>query len=163
MIRHRGAYSFAVAGDEIDDAGRDSSLFTSFHEVVSRERRVFSRFDDNGVSANQCRNQFPRRNRHWKVPRRDQSAKTDRLADAHRKLVAHLSRSGEAVQATAFARSVVSAVDSFLNVAAGFFQNLAHLARHVGCELFLVLDQYLAETEQDFSAFGCGRVTPAIE
>ena len=52
------------------------------------------------------------------------------------------------MKTTAFAGSVVSAVDSFLNVAAGFFQNLAHLARHVGGELFLVLDQYLAETKK---------------
>src|SRR6185369_7813912 len=69
----------------------------------------------------------------------------------------------EAVQTTALTRGVVSAVDRFLNVAAGFFQNLAHLARHVGGVLFLVLDQDLAESKQKFSALGCGSVTPAIE
>src|SRR5215211_413847 len=67
------------------------------------------------------------------------------------------------MKTTAFAGRVVSAIDSFLNVAAGFFQYLTHLARHIGGELFLVCDQYLAETKENFSAFGCRRVTPAIE
>ncbi len=89
--------------------------------------------------------------------------KTNRLAHAHRKLVAHLSGRGEPVKSPSFAGGVVSAVNCFLNVAAGFFQNLAHLARHVRGELFLVADQDLAETKQQFSAFGGRRVAPAIE
>src|SRR5262249_34681112 len=118
---HCRADTLAIAGNEINHTRRDSCLFAGFHQVVSRKRCIFSGFDDDSVAANQCWNQFPRRNRHWKIPRRDQTAKTDWLADTHRKLVAHLGRTSEAVKTPAFARSVVSAVDSFLNVAASFF------------------------------------------
>ena len=88
-------------------------------------------FDDDGVAADQRRNQFPRRNRHREIPRRDQPAQTDRLAHAHRKLVGHLGRCRESVKPSPFAGSVVSAVDGFLHVAAGLLQDLAHLAGHV--------------------------------
>src|ERR1051325_1184589 len=119
MVGHGGADSFAIAGDEIHDAWWNARFFTSLHEVVSGEWRIFGGFEYHGIAANQCRNQFPGWDCHRKIPRRDQTAKTNRLAHAHRKLVAHLSGGCEPVQATAFAGGVVSAIDCFLNVAAG--------------------------------------------
>ena len=56
------------------------------------------------------------------------------------------------MQPTAFARSVVCAIDCFLNVAAGFFQNFAHLARHVGGVLLLVAHQNLAHAKHEFGS-----------
>src|SRR5688572_4038626 len=163
MIRHPGADSFAVAGNKVHNARWYACFFTSLDEVVSRKWSVFSGFDYNGVAADQRGYKFPRWNRHRKIPRSDQATETDRLTHTHRKLAAHLGRSREAVQATSFASCVVRAVDCFLNVATSLFQHLAHFASHVGGELFLVPDQYLAQSKQDFSTLRCGRVTPAIE
>ena len=67
------------------------------------------------------------------------------------------------MQSSTFARSVVSAVNCFLNVAAGFFQDLAHLARHVRGKPVLIANQNLAQTEKNFRASGGGRVAPAIK
>src|SRR6185369_10693533 len=163
MVGHGRADSFAITSDEVHNTRRNAGFFTSFDEIVSREWRIFSRFEYDGVSANQRGDEFPGRDRHRKVPRRNQTANTDRLAHAHRKLVAHLSGTGESVQTSPFAGGVVSAIDCFLNVAAGFFQHLTHFASHVRGEFFLVANQDLTETEKHFGAFWCGRVAPAIE
>ena len=63
---------------------------------------------------------------------------------------------------TTLARSVVGAVNRFLNVAASLFQDFAHLARHVRAVTFLIANQNLAETEKNFRATRRRRATPAI-
>ena len=135
MVDERRADVCAVAVDEIDDAFRNARFFARFDEIESRKRHVLARFDDDRVAADERRDQLPRRDRHREIERRDQPAKPDRLADAHREFVRHLGRRRKAVQTPAFARRVIGAVDRFLHVAAGFLQNLAHLAGHVAREL----------------------------
>src|SRR5207244_3738072 len=95
---------------------------------------AFGRFDYDGVAADERRDQFPGRNRHRKIPWRNQAAETDRLAHAHRKLVRHFGWSSKAMQPPSLTGGVVSAIDSFLHIAAGLFQDLAHFTRHVGRE-----------------------------
>src|SRR6185503_2512748 len=89
--------------------------------------------------------------------------KSDRLSDAHGKLIRHLSRSSEAVQSSSFAGRVVSAIDSFLHITAGLFQDLAHFAGHVSSEAILIADQNLAEAKQNFGALGSWHAAPTVE
>ena len=56
------------------------------------------------------------------------------------------------MQTATFAGSVVSAIDGFLDIAAGFFQNLAHLARHVRGVLLLVAHENLANAKHEFGS-----------
>ena len=63
----------------------------------------------------------------------------DRLADAHRPLVGQLARGRVAEHAPALPGHQVGDVDAFLDVAARLGQDLAHLARHLAREAFLVL------------------------
>ncbi len=64
------------------------------------------------------------------------------------------------MQSPPFARSVKSHIDRFLHVATGFFQHLAHLARHVLRELFFAFDQNLAEPVKYLRALRRGRGSP---
>ncbi len=67
------------------------------------------------------------------------------------------------MQPSSFAGRVVSAVDRFLHVAAGLFEHLAHLARHVRGKALLVADENLAEAKENLRAPRRRRVAPTVE
>ena len=69
-----------------------------FDEIDRRKRHVLAGFDNDGVAANERRDQLPRRDRHRKIEWRDQPANPDRLTNAHREFVRHLGRRRKAVQ-----------------------------------------------------------------
>ena len=142
----------AAAGDEVDDAARDAGLFEDLDEVERRERRQRRRLEHDGVAADQRRDDLPRRDRHRKIPRRDDRADAERLTHRHRELVAQLGRHGLAVLAPPFARHEEGHVDRFLDVAARFVEDLAHLARHVARERLLALGEQLRGAEQHLGA-----------
>ena len=62
----------------------------------------------------------------------------------HGELAAQLGGSGLAEEAAAFAGHVVGGVDGLLHVAAGFGEDLAHLAGHLAGVLLFALGQELA-------------------
>ena len=64
------------------------------------------------------------------------------------------------MQPAAFARGVVCTVDRLLNIAARFFQDLAHFAGHFARELVLLCAKDLAEREQKLCATRSRRATP---
>ena len=67
------------------------------------------------------------------------------------------------MQTSSFTGRVVSAVNGFLHIAARFFQNLPHFARHVGGETILIANQNFAEAKKYFGASGSGRAAPTIK
>jgi hypothetical protein len=72
----------------------------------------------------------------------------DGPAEAHGPLGAELRRHGMTEQAAAFGGGVVGGVDSFLHVAPGFRQHLAHFAGHRVRDGLLALDQQVAHPAQ---------------
>src|SRR3954451_3404551 len=64
------------------------------------------------------------------------------------------------MKATAFTGGVIGAIDCFLNVTAGLFQDLAHFARHIRGVLILVTNQNLTYSKQDLSATWRRHATP---
>ena len=77
-------------------------------------------------------------------------------------LVGQLRRHGVPVQAAAFARRVVAAVDRFLHVAARLFDHLAHLARHLAGEVFLALHEDAGRFEQHLGPTRRGHQPPFL-
>ena len=145
----RRAGAGAVAGHEVDHAGRQAGVGQRLHEVDGRERRLLGRLEHHGVAADQGREDLPGGHRDREVPGGDQPAQADRLADRHRELVAQLGRRRLAVEAAALAGHQLRHVDGFLHVAAGLGDDLAHLARHVAREPVLALGEQLRRPEQD--------------
>ena len=68
----------------------------------------------------------------------------------HGELVLQLRGRGLAEEAAAFAGHVVGGVDGFLHVAAGFGEDLAHLAGHVAGVLLFALCEELAGLDRGF-------------
>ena len=73
--RQRRADLVAAAGDQVDDALRDAGLLEHLDEVQRRQRRLRRRLEDDGVAADQRRDDLPRRDRHREIPRRDDRAR----------------------------------------------------------------------------------------
>ena len=121
-------------------------------EVQRRQRRLRRGLEDDGVAADQRRDDLPRRDRHREIPRRDDRADAERLAHRHRELVAQLRRHRLAEHAPPLAGHVEGHVDRFLDVAARLVQDLPHLAGHVARELLLARGDDLRRLEEDLRA-----------
>src|SRR6185295_5073870 len=78
--------------DDVDDARRNTRVVQQLDEALAERRRVRRRLEDDGVSADERRQDLPGGNRDREVPRRDHTDDTDRLAHAHVELVAELGR-----------------------------------------------------------------------
>ena len=64
----------AIAGHEVDDAGRQAGVGQRLHEVDGRERRLLGRLQHHGVAADQGREDLPGRHGDREVPGGDQAA-----------------------------------------------------------------------------------------
>ena len=71
MLDQSGADVGAEAGDDVDDAGRESGLLDQLHELERRRRRELRRLDHHGVAGSQRRRQLPRHQQQRRVPRND--------------------------------------------------------------------------------------------
>ncbi len=148
--------------DHVHDTRRHTGFFEDADEVMCRERRQLGRLEDDGVAAHERGDDLPRWDRHREVPRRDDRADAERLADRHRTLVAQFRRHGLSVLPSPFPREEERHVDRFLHVAARFVQHLPHLARHVTRERLLPLDEDLGRTEEDLGALRRWRQPPCV-
>ena len=128
ITAHRFADRRAAALHQVDDAAGHSGVSKGADELGAAHGRVGGRLEDNGVAADQGVERFPGGNGHGKVPRRDQSADADRLADGEAELVGQFRRGRVAVEASAFAGGQFGHVDGLLHVAAAFGDGLAGLA-----------------------------------
>src|SRR5580692_7531351 len=110
MSNDRGAgLTFAV--DEVDHLGWKARFEENLDEQVPGHRNIFGRLEDACVSAHECGEHFPRRNREWEIERRDDSRDTDRTAETHGPLVPQLARHGVAEHPASFSRGVECGVD----------------------------------------------------
>ncbi len=160
MFHNRHAGFGAVSGHNIDHTLRHARVGERADEVERGKRRILGRFDDAGVAADEGWEDLPRRNRHREIPRRDHPADADRLAHGHGELVRQLGRDGGPEQAAAFSSHKVAGVDGLLRVAAGFLDDLAHLAGHVTRVLFFTFKEHFRSAENDFSAVRRGDEAP---
>ncbi len=69
----------AVAGDDVDDAGRQPDLDADLGEGERGQRRELGRLQHDGVSCGQRRRDLPRQHQQREVPRDDLAADADRL------------------------------------------------------------------------------------
>ena len=68
----------AVAGDDVDDAGRQFRLLEDLGQHEGTQRRRLGRLQDAGVARGQGRREFPRRHQQREVPRDDLPGDTER-------------------------------------------------------------------------------------
>ena len=157
------AESAARAEHEVEHALREPRGLEDLHEPHRQHRRVRRRLEDDAVPEHEGGHDLPRRDRERKVPWCDGRDDAERCPHRHRPLVRELRRHDVAELAASLARGVVGHVDALLDIATGFGEDLAHLARHLSRELLLALEHDLAGLVQDLAALG-GRVqAPGVE
>jgi ParB family chromosome partitioning protein len=76
--RRPGAGS--VAGDDIENALRESGLQRERGQTQCGERRLFRRFQHDAAAGGEGRADLPDRHQQWKIPRNDRPDHADRLA-----------------------------------------------------------------------------------
>jgi hypothetical protein len=153
----------AGAGDHVHDPRRQPRFLEGVEEVHDGERRVRGGLDHHGVAEDQGRHHLPRRDGHGEVPRSHEAGHSYRHPHGHLHLLLQLGRRRLAELAASLAGHVIRHVDGFLDVAFRLVQDLAHLARHVPCEVVLAAHEDLGGAVEDLAAFGCGRIAPARE
>ena len=154
VARQRSAYGGAAAAYKVKHAARHTCLGEHLHQVVNRQRRVLGGLNHHGIPADQSGHDLPGRNRHREIPWSNHGAHANGLAHAHGKLVRQFRRRGLAKKPPPFARHVIRHVDSFLNVAARFREDLAHLAGHVLGKLFFAQQEKFCRAKQYLRALG---------
>jgi hypothetical protein len=93
MRGERGAGSFAVTGNDVDDAVGEALLPESTCRAPSRrDGRLLGGFQHDGVAGGERGREFPRGHQQRKVPGNDLAANADRLAQ---RVVEHLAGNGE--------------------------------------------------------------------
>ena len=127
--------------------------------MIRGEWCVFRGLEDDSVATNKRRHDFPGGNGHGEIPRRDQPADADRLANAHGEFVGEFRRRRLTKKPAAFAGHVIGHVDGFLDVTARLGKDLAHFAGHVFGEFFLAFDKKLCRAKKNFRSLG-GRDEP---
>lgn len=80
MLDECGAGRLAIAVDEVDYAGRESSITDEFAEHKNAERRLLGSLEDDGVAACKGGTELPRRHGQRIVPGDDLADDADRLA-----------------------------------------------------------------------------------
>src|SRR5204863_6447651 len=74
----QGGAGAAVAGDDVDDTGRQLGLAQDVAEVESRERRRLGRLEHDGVPGGQRRRDLPGQHQQWEVPGDDLAGDAER-------------------------------------------------------------------------------------
>ena len=128
IAAHRLADDRAAALHQVDHAAGHAGVGQCADELGPAHRRVGGRLQHHRVAADQGVQRFPGRDGHGEVPRRDQPANADRLADGEAELVGQLRGGRVAVEPSAFAGGQFGHVDGLLHVAAAFGDRLAGLA-----------------------------------
>ena len=119
----------ALSDDDVQYAVRQSRLGQRLGQFERHCGRLRCRFDDDGVSRNQRRRHLPCRNGDGKIPRRDQTHDSKRLAPRVEQLQRQIVRNGLAAERVAQSSKETKNVDGPLDFAGAFGEGLALLAR----------------------------------
>ena len=71
MIDKVRADDRALAGEKIENTGRDPGFLENFHQHRAANRRLLGRFHDDGVAGDERGRNHSAHNRDRKIPRRD--------------------------------------------------------------------------------------------
>ncbi len=71
MRDERGTGALALAGENVDDAGREAGLANQFAQAQSRQRRLLGRLQDTGATDGEGRCEFPGGHQQREIPRHD--------------------------------------------------------------------------------------------
>ena len=143
-----------------------SSAITLLHECLTRDRtqrRLLRRLPHDRVAAHQTDHRVPSPNGDWKVERRDDADRPERMPILGQPMAGPLAGDRLAIKLPAKSNGEIADVDHFLNFAAGLRQNLAGLPGNERRQVGYLLAKFFADTAHQFATHGCRRVAPAAK
>ena len=159
-LRSRGSSSNGTGGrargrrgHDVQHAGREAGLGEGLREREHRQRGERGRLDDDRAAGCDRGPDLAGAHRGREVPRRDEQARTDGLAqDEHPSAAARLDRVA-AVDADRLLREPAEELGGVLDLAARVVDGLAHLERHQEREIVGALGEQLVGAAKDLAAF----------
>src|SRR5205809_7187509 len=112
MLDDGGSYLLPTPVHKLDDVGGKARLEKDLDQQRPGVRDILSRFEHDGVTADECRKHFPGWDRHRKIEWADEAGNAYRPAVAHRPLVAQLAGNRFSKKSAALAGRVVRGVDA---------------------------------------------------
>ncbi|MNF42980.1 hypothetical protein D3C84_240500 [compost metagenome] len=125
--------------------------------------RLFRRFPDHRVAADQRQRGVPGPDRHREVERTDHPDNAQRMPGFAHVVARTLGGDGQAVQLTGQADGEVADVDHFLNFTQAFLGDLAGLPGHQLAEVGLVFPQDVTQLPHQLATARCRNLAPQFE
>ena len=116
---------FAVAGDEVEDAGGQGGFVKDFGEHQGGERRLFGGFEDDGVAAEEGGGGFPDGDGAGEIPGSYQSNRAKRNAQSVEETIVHRRRNRAAGKKGVLVGVEIEQADGAIDFAAGFGDDFA--------------------------------------
>ena len=162
MLDDRLARGHAVAGDDVQDAGRQD-LRRELREAQSRQRRLLGRLQHLHVARGQRRGELPDRHHQRVVPRRDSADDPDRLTPQPGGVAAHVLAGRLAFEHAGGAGEEADVVGCDRNLVPRRRERLADVQRLELGDLIPMLVQRVRQLEQHLGALGGRGLQPLDE
>jgi hypothetical protein len=107
VASERAADLRAVAGDDVEDAGRKAGLVHAAGELERRHRRIVARFHDDCAAGGESGRELPREKEERRIPRYDRGDNADRFTARIDEEVRAIGRDRRAFDLVGRARKVV--------------------------------------------------------
>ena len=149
----------AVAGDDIERAGRKTDFRGQFRHAQQRQTSVFRRFDDADIARRQRAGHAAAKNLHRVVPRNDMAGHAVRLAPGHHAVAVEIGN-GVAVQLVASAGVKLEIAGQRQRIGPGLLGGLAAVALLDQGQFFGMLDDFDGQPHQQPAAFSGAEPAP---
>jgi hypothetical protein len=149
-----------VAGDDVDDAGRDAGAVGELGQGESRQRRLGSGLHHHGAADGDRRRALAGDHRRREVPRRDGGADADRLLLHEDAVVGAVLGDDVAIDAAGFLGEELDEGSGIGDLALGLGQRLALFGRHETGQVLLAFQHEVVPEAQSLATLGGGEGAP---
>ena len=161
MLDDRFADRHTVAGDDVEDSGRqDLRLHGELEEAQRRQRRLLGRLQHLRVPRGQRGRELPDGHHQGVVPGGDPADHAERLTPEHRRVAAHVLAGGLALEHPRRAGEEANVVGGDRHLVARGRQRLADVLGLELGQLLGVFVEQVGELEQDLRALRGRRLEP---
>ena len=150
-----------IGCDDVEHTCWNTCAHGQFARSQSRQRREFSRFDDDGAARSQSRSHFAGDHGQRKVPGRDGGAHANGLFDDHQAAVVVPLGQGFAMHSLGFFGVPLHKARTVDNFASAFYKGLALLCSQDAAQVVLVGNEQIKPLAQNDAAFFAGFGAPS--
>ena len=149
-----------IAGDDVEHAGGNPSLFRQHRQGKSRQRGFFRRLEDHGATGCQRRADLAGDHRQREIPRRDGRHHTNGFLDHNDARISLMARDHVAIRTLGFFGKPLQKACGIHHFAHGLGQRLALFAAEQSGQVLLVAQHQFAPALEALAALFGGQLAP---